>query len=116
MLSFKGYWLESIYQLDRELVSREEGPDHVDGIVPIRYDEINLKKLAYKMTIDTTKIEMVIEVETRVSIRPKDRVWVSGKWYKVDSVESFVPENKKHILKMFPNRRQYIERKLVILK
>lgn len=113
MLTFQGWWLESKKYRDREDVPRNENPEVVEGAVLIRYDYLT-KKNEGTQGIRDRKHTQLIEVETRVNIKPADRVY-TDQWLKVDYVDTYIPESKKSIVRMWPGRRNQVERKRVYL-
>lgn len=113
MLSFQGWWLESKNYTNREQVPRNESPEIVEGAVLIRFDMIDTKK-TQTQGFENRQVTQVIEVETRVDIKPKDLVY-TDKWLRVDAVDTFVPEDKKAIVRMWPGRKRAVERKRVYL-
>ena len=114
MRTYIGWWLDSKTYTNRELVPRSEEPEIVDGAVMIRYDNVNKHK-AKTDKIEMEKITQVIEVDTRVNVKPYDRVKTENGWLKVESVELFVPVDKETIVRMWPNRRTALEVKRVYL-
>jgi hypothetical protein len=113
MLTFIGWWLESKNYTNREQVPRTEEPEKVIGATQIRFDYIN-KKQESTVNIEMRKHTQLIEVGTRVNIKPKDMVY-TDKWLKVDYVETYIPESKKSIVRMWPHRKIEVERKRVYL-
>lgn len=114
MLTFIGWWLQSKRYSDRESIPRTESPETVDGAVQIRYESIEKKREAGRTGFDMDKYTEVIEVDTRVDIMPKDMVYTT-RWLKVSHVDVFIPENKKAVVRMWPNRRTHVERKRAYL-
>lgn len=113
MLTFQGWWLQSKIYKDREQVPRDESPEKVVGAVLIRFDFLTQKNEGTQ-GIKDRKHTQLIEVATRVDIQPMDRVY-TDKWLKVDFVDTYIPENKKAIVRMWPNRKSQVERKRVYL-
>ena len=113
MLSFQGWWIESKNYTNREQVPRNESPENIVGAVLIRFDMIDTKK-AQTQGFENRQVTQVIEVDTRVNIKPKDLVY-TDKWLRVDVVDTYVPEDKKAIVRMWPGRKSKVERKRVYL-
>lgn len=114
MRTYVGWWLQSKQYTNRENVPRFEEPENVDGAVMIRYDNINKNK-AKTSVIEMEKVTQVIDVDTRVDIKPYDKVRTEQGWLKVEQVELYVPENMLSVVRMWPNRRSKVEIKRVYL-
>lgn len=115
MRTFIGWWLQSQTYTDRDLIPRSEEPEVSDGAVQIRYDVVSKHK-AKTSVIEMDIVRHVIEVDTRVNVRPDDKVILTDKSEcKVLEVELIVPENKLSVVRMWPNRRSAVEVKRVYL-
>lgn len=114
MLTFRGYWLESITPINRELVARNEEPASVDGSVPIRYDIVNKLRFEHKNGVTIEKYTAVIKVDTKVTVKKSDMIW-TDKWLKVEKVDEIIQEDKKHTIRMFPNSASRFTDKIVYL-
>lgn len=114
MLTYQGWWLESINATNRENVLRTEEPELVEGAVAIRYDEISNYKIPTEQ-FKNIKIEQVIEIETRVEAKRGDMIY-TDKWLKVEQVDTYVPEKMKAVVRMWPNRKSKVERKRAYLR
>lgn len=109
-----GWLLEAKVFTDREDVPRSENPGTVEGAVMIRYD--NIQKSKVKTTVvEMENITQVIEVDTRVNVKPDDRVSTEHGWLKVEQVENILPADKESVVRLWPNRRSYLEVKRVYL-
>jgi hypothetical protein len=114
MRTYIGWWRQAKGYTDREDVPRSETPDTVEGAVQIRYD--NLSKSKIKTTVvEMEKITQVIEVDTKVNIKPDDRVKTENGWLKVEQTENYLPPEKEAIVKVWQNRRTALEVKRVYL-
>ena len=114
MRTFPGWWLESKNYTNQADVPRSQSPEKVEGAVFIRYDLITSRK-EVKQMIEQRKITQVIEVDTRVDIKDRDMVY-TDKWLKVDYVDTYIPEDKMSIVRLWPNRKSHVEVKRVYLK
>jgi hypothetical protein len=114
MRTYIGWYLEAKTYTNREQVPRSEDPDTLEGAVQIRYDNISKSKVKTSV-VEMETITQVIEVETRVDLKPDDRVLTEHGWLKVVQTELIVPEDKLSIVRMWPNRRGFVEVKRVYL-
>jgi ribosomal protein L23 len=115
LLPFEGYWLEAKLLLNREDITRTENPELVSGSVPIRYDVVDNKKSEYKNGVATLKYTQVLEIDTKIEVKPYDYIY-TDRWLKVEDVNLTIPDNKKHVIRMFPNSTSRWAKKVVALK
>ena len=113
MRTYIGWWLMSKEYTNVEDIPRDQVPETVEGAVQIRYDMISRNR-AKTMGIEVSKVTEIIEVDTRVNIKPDDRVYV-GTWLRVETVDTRVPKEKEAIVRMWANRRSAVEVKVVTL-
>ncbi len=114
MRTYIGWLLDAKQYTDREQVPRSEEPDVVDGAIQIRYDNISKSKVKTTV-VEMEKIAQVIELDTRVNVKPDDRVKTDQGWLKVEQVETYLPKEKEAIVRMWQNRRTALEVKRVYL-
>ncbi len=109
-----GWWLESRTYTNREDIPLSEEPELEDGAVMIRYD--NVAKSKIKTTVvEMEKITQVIEVDTRVNIKPHDMISTEQGWLKCEQVELYLPKEKEAVVRMWPNRLTALQVKRVYL-
>lgn len=114
MKTYVGWYLEATTYLDREDVPRTEIPDTVEGAVMIRYDNVSKSRIKTPV-IEMNKITQVIDTDTRVDVKPDDRINTEHGWLRVEWVERYVPDDKLSVVRMWPNRRSRLEIKRVYL-
>ena len=114
MRTYIGLWLQAKGYTDREDVPRFDEPDTVEGAVQIRYDNV-LKSKIKTTVIEMESVTQVIELDTRVDVKPDDRVKTENGWLKVVQVENILPPEKEAVVRLWANRRSRLEVKRVYL-
>jgi len=104
MRTLQGWYLEAKRYTDLGSVPRTQDPDTVNGAILMRYDLFTKKKHEYKNGIVIDVDKTWIETDLKVDVKKDDRVYIKGGWRKVIEVDVTIPEDKKSILKLWPNR------------
>ncbi len=114
MRTFIGWWAMAKTYTDREDIPVSEEPENVDGAVMIRYDNVSKSKIKTSV-VEMDKITQVIEVDTRVDIKPEDMIKTEHGWLKCEQVELYLPKDKEVVVRMWANRLSALQVKRVYL-